>query len=147
MWHPPDMPEASPRRTPRPRSWIADPVEQKYFGKAKQLSWKEAPTGTYESSLIRAAFMQHQIARRVHHVRETQIGAGRKAFAFADLADRLHTVDYHGLMRLLRGDVPMGLHHAIELGTIFKFTLSTQWDTASADPKGKPTAGGRTLRR
>lgn len=136
LWQSADVPGPSPRRTPKPRSWIADPVEQKYFGKAKQLTWKVAPDGTYESSLIRAALMQHQIALHIHRARETRVAANVKAFTFAELGDRLHSVDYHGLMRLLRGDVPMGLHHAAELGTIFKFTVSTHWDTPTAGPRG-----------
>lgn len=142
-WQSADVPEPSHRRTPKPRSWIADPVERKSFGKAQRLSWKVGRAGTYEPSLIRAAYMQHQIAFHVRHVCGAHTAAGRKGYSFTEVADRLHSVDYHGLMRLLRGDIPMGLHHASELGTLFKFALSTPWDKPSTDPRGKPTTGGR----
>lgn len=136
------VPPAESRRTPRPRSWIADPIEQRSFGRVKQLSWRDARAGTYEATLIRAAYMQHQISLHVHRVREARVADGLQGWTFAEVAEnRLRSVDYHGLMRLLRGDVPMGLHHTTELGALFGFALSTPWDSQGTDSRGNQPAG------
>lgn len=123
-------------------------MEQRYFGRVKTLSWREARAGTYESSFIKAALMQHEIALHVQRVRESRATAGHPGWTFAEVAEsRLRSVDYHGLMRLLRGDVPMGLHHMMELGGVFGFAPLSPWDNRSTDQRGNQPTVGRQIRR
>lgn len=123
-------------------------MEQRYFGRVKKMNWREAQAGTQQLSLIKAALMQHEIAFHVHHVRESRAAAGHRGWTFVEVAEsRMRSVDYHGLMRLLRGDVPMGLHHMMELGGIFAFATLTPWDNRGTDQRGNNRAVGRPIRR
>lgn len=68
--------------------------------------------------MIRAAKLQHLLAIQVRRHASGQQAAGEEDWSLPAMSERLQTLNYDGLMRVLRGDVHMTLLHAIDLSSV-----------------------------
>lgn len=103
------------RRNPKPRSWVAGPASSQAFGKDYGVPWVAADGDNKRAVQINAAKVQHQIAFHVQRYAEQRRSKGEAGWTLPEMAGRLRTVDYDGLMRILRGDVHMTLLHIADL--------------------------------
>jgi hypothetical protein len=110
------------RRTPKPNAWILDPSERQSFGKVRHLAWK-ADDGREDAVMIRAAQMQHVLACQVRRHAAERRAAGEAGWSLPSLAERLESLSYDGLTRVLRGDVHMTLLHAVDLSRVLRRNL------------------------
>lgn len=114
------MSQLQRRRTPKPRTWIADPAARQFFGRVQRVEWKTPMEADGDQTvLIKAAKMQHLVAVHVRRYSAKRHADGHEDWALTALAGRLTTVDYDGLMRVLRGDVHMNLLHVMDLSQHF----------------------------
>jgi hypothetical protein len=87
-----------------------------------RLSWKK-PGDAEEVVLIRAAQMQHILAIGVRRLAADREASGDGDWSLPALAERLETLNYDGLMRVMRGDVHMTLWHASDLSRVLQREL------------------------
>lgn len=123
-------PHATRRLTPKPKSWVLDPAERQSFGRVRLVGWK-APAGVEEAVLIRAAQMQHAVAIQVRRQVAGRASAGEPRWSLPDVAHRAQTLNYDGLMRVLRGDVHMTLLHVVDLSRVLQKDLVLLAGTAN----------------
>lgn len=102
------------RSTPKPKYWIHDLPERQAFGKVRHVGWKR-PATSEEQVLVRASQMQHVVAMGVRRLAADLQAGGDGDWSLPALAQRLETVNYDGLMRVMRGDVHMTLLHCVDL--------------------------------
>jgi hypothetical protein len=107
------------RRNPKPRSWIAGTAARRSFGKDLHVPWVPDNGDTSKRVQIQAAKAQNEIAVYVQESAAERHSKGEKGWTLREVAERLQTVDYHGLMRVLRGDVQMSLLHIADLSNEF----------------------------
>lgn len=110
------------RSTPKPKSWVLDPAERQSFGRVHAVGWK-VETDPEESVSIRAAQMQHLVSIQVRRHAASRQAAGEEGWSLPALSERLETLNYDGLMRVLRGDVHMTLLHAVDLSRVLQKRL------------------------
>ena len=68
--------------------------------------------------MLRAAQMQHTVAYRVRRLVEGRRAAGEPSWSLSVVSQRAQTMNYDGLMRVLRGDVHMTLLHVSDLSRV-----------------------------
>ena len=129
------------RRTPKPKHWIADPAARQSFGKVLDVPWLSADGDKTRHVQIGAARMQHRVAIHVRRYAEQKRTAGEDGWTLPRAADRLATMDYDGLMRILRGDVQMTLLHAADLSTEFGRIVTLAADVQHLGPLPHPSTG------